>query len=90
MMEKEVHIMEQCLTKPMILADTSCCLVEHPSCGYAEKMGFSYWCRHPEHAGFHGHTTGQMSREELAHQYEQLRQKRRSAFVMTLDKEGKQ
>lgn len=86
-LEKEVHIMEQCLTKPMILADTSCCLVEHPTCGYAVKMGFSYWCRHPEHARFHGHATGRMTREQLGHQYRSLRQQRQHAFVMSLDDE---
>lgn len=81
--------MEQCLTKPMILADTSCCLVEHPTCGYAVKMGFSYWCRHPEHARFHGHATGRMTREQLGHQYRSLRQQRQHAFVMSLDDEAK-
>lgn len=79
--------MEECLTKPMVLSDMSGCLVEHPACEYAEKMGFSYWCRHPEHTRFHGHATGRMSHKELVYQYEQLRQKRQHAFVISLDDE---
>lgn len=81
--------MEECHTKPMILADTSCCLVENPACGYAVKMGFSYWCRHPEHASFHGHLTGRMNHEQLVHQYKRLRQKRLYAFVMSMDDEDR-
>lgn len=76
--------MKECLTKPLLLNNGSGCLVEYPACGYAEPLGFSFICRHPEHEKFQGHRTGRLSRIEMADRYEMLREKRRDRFVSNL------
>lgn len=78
--------MENCLTNPMLLKKVSGCLVEKPKCGFAHKFGFSFVCRHPEHAKFHAHKTGALTAEEALERYNTLRQKRRDEFVASQKK----
>lgn len=77
--------MEKCLTKPLVFRKGSGCLVEKPECGFANKFGFSFVCRHADHAKFHAHVVGVLTENEASELYDMLRQKRRDAFVAGLD-----
>lgn len=77
--------MKTCLTKKLVFKEVSGCLVENPDCGFAHKFGFSFVCRHPDHAKFHVHVSGVMSRAEANERYETLRLKRRDEFISGLD-----
>jgi hypothetical protein len=79
-----------CLTKPLLLAGVSGCLVENPQCGYAQKIGFSYMCRHAEHKSFDAELTGGMTPEQTRNLYLTLRQKRRDDFVSGLDEAARE
>lgn len=77
--------MNNCHTKILLFREVSGCLVESPECGFAQKFGFSFVCRHPEHAKYHVHVTGAMTRKEANERYDTLRIKRRDKFVAGLD-----
>lgn len=77
--------MKNCHTKKLLFREVSGCLVEDPDCGFAHKFGFSIECRHPEHAKFHVHVSGAMTRAEANERYETLKLKRRAEFLSGLD-----
>jgi hypothetical protein len=83
-------VMEKCLTKPLLFRKGSGCLVEKPECGFANKFGFSFVCRHADHAKFHAHVVGTLMEDEASELYDMLRKKRRDAFVAGLDEENRQ
>jgi hypothetical protein len=74
-----------CHTKKLLFSEVSGCLVENPECGFAHKFGFSFVCRHPDHAKFQVHVSGVMTRTEANERYDVLRQKRRDEFLAGLD-----
>lgn len=81
--------MKNCLTKKILFKEVSGCLVENPECGFAIRFGFSFVCSHPEHAQFHAHVVGVMTKDEAAKRYATLKQKRRDEFVSRLDEESR-
>jgi len=62
--------------------EISGCLVEHPSCQYAVKLGFSYLCEHPESTDFRENNSSHPipTQKELLEQYAYLRLKRRNEY----------
>ena len=77
--------MDRCLTVQSMFSDDSGCLLERPDCNFASRFGFSYVCRHPDHAKFRVHTTGLLPKKEALKLYKRLRQKRRDAFAASLE-----
>jgi hypothetical protein len=77
--------METCLTKSLMYLEVSGCLLENPTCCYANKFGFSYLCRHPDHAKFNAVTIGTLSNKQSAELYNELRKKRREEFLADQD-----
>lgn len=76
---------KKCLTTQLLLAKVSGCLVEKPECAYAHKFGFSYVCRHPDHAEYHAHIAGTLTKDDALAQYDTMRRKRRDEFTASLD-----
>lgn len=74
--------MKRCLTRQLLYAEVSGCLVEKPECGYAYKLGYSFLCRHPEHAAFNAFDTRILTKQEMDELYGELRQKRRDEFMV--------
>lgn len=81
--------MKNCITRQLLFSEVSGCLVENPECSYVYKLGFSFLCRHPDHATFHAHVTGSMSKDEAQLRYDSLRQKRRTEYIAQLDETGR-
>ena len=79
--------MNTCLTKELVFKEVSGCLVENPTCGFAQKFGFSFVCRHPDHVKFHAHTSGALTLREVIERYDVLKEKRRDEFIANLDEE---
>jgi hypothetical protein len=73
--------MRTCLTQLLLYSEVSGCLLENPSCGHADKFGFSYLCRHPDHAKFNAVASGVLSKNESEELYIKLRNKRREEFL---------
>jgi hypothetical protein len=82
-------VMNKCLTKPFMFRKGSGCLVEKPECSFANKFGFSFVCRHADHVKFHAHAVGALTEDEASELYDTLRQKRRYAFIASLDEESR-
>ncbi len=80
--------MSKCLTI-RLLHETSGCLIATPECTYAERLGFSFICCHPDHARFHVHITGNMTNDEALERYTALKRERRNAFLADLSEEHK-
>ncbi len=79
--------MKNCLTKPILFKEVSCCLVDEPACEFAHSFGFSFLCRHPEHEKFHAHLAGGLTHDEISERYNALKRKRREAFLADLSEE---
>lgn len=77
--------MGTCLTQQLLYVKVSGCLLEYPTCCYADKFGFSYLCRHPDHAKFNAVTSGVLSKNESEELYVELRNKRRDEFLADKD-----
>ena len=74
--------MNTCMNVP-ISDEVSGCLVEHPSCQYAVKLGFSYLCEHPGYANFNDldNSVPFKAKMELIKSYDELRNKRRHEYL---------
>jgi hypothetical protein len=77
--------MKTCLTLPLICFKFSGCLVKNPGCIHADKIGFSYLCRHPDHSKFDAFTTGALSKKRANELYNDLRKQRRDEFLADQD-----
>jgi hypothetical protein len=80
--------MKICLTLKLLSSGVYGCLVESPECVHAHPLGFSFLCRHPDHAGFRADVLGVLTGNEMRELYDSLRQKRRSIFLANLDDAG--
>jgi len=65
-----------------LLDDFSGCLVENPSCSFAERLGFSYLCHHPKRLEFSPDTVLPEERERRSRLYQALRDKRRDWYIL--------
>ena len=81
--------MKNCITRQLLSAETSGCLVENPSCSYAYKFGFSIVCRHPDHMKFHAHVDEKLTKDAAFDRYNMLRNKRREEFTANLDESSR-
>lgn len=79
--------MDRCLTKKLLFREVSGCLVDKPECEFAHRFGFSFVCRHPDHAKFQALAAEVLTRNEIFEKYETLRLKRRDEFLAGLDEE---
>lgn len=77
--------MGTCLTQQLLYLEVSGCLHESPACCYADKFGFSYLCRHPDHAKFNAVISGVLSKNESEELYVALRNKRRDEYLADKD-----
>lgn len=77
--------MKKCLTRQLLHAEVSGCLVEKPDCDYAYKLGFSFLCRHPDHSTFNAFAARILTKNEIDELYGELRQKRRDEFMVHQD-----
>lgn len=81
--------MNECLTTQFALSEVSGCLVENPQCDYAHRFGFSFVCRHPDHASFRSLASGAMTKGDADTLYDTLRRNRRDEFTAKLDEIGR-
>jgi len=70
----------ECMTKP-IREEYSGCLVEEPSCKYAERFGFTYMCHHPQHKDFFLSNSPDKQHLDAASIYKGLKESRRNEYI---------